>query len=436
MEAVDAFYAGMAEAAAPHAVAVVGGDTSASPGGWMVNVTLLGVHPGAPRLRSDARPGDAVAVTGSLGRSAAGLYALEVGPDRARATGLAPGALADIVAAHLRPRARVAEGRWLGEAAGRARDDGLLRRARHRSRAHLPGERRRRPREARPPAGRRRGPGGGPRPRHGRARLGGRGRRGLRAAADLRAGRGGPRSPPAWPRPPEPRSRSSVASRETPGAWCSWTPTASRWRCGAATSISWIARVDSRLVPELIGLGVLLLMLRPALGRRGRLLLARPAHAAQGARRAAGPEPGPLAPLLAQPHELLVTLLVGITVVNIGASALAAAIAEQALRTPGPGHRHRGHGVPAHRLRRGPADDPGGRAPAALLGLGEPAGGVALGPAEADPGGARRASPPSRLRLAGSEHQAGRARDLARRSCAPWWTWARARAWSSAASAR
>ena len=118
VEAVDAFYAGMAEAAAPHAVAVVGGDTSASPDGWMVNVTLLGVHPGAPRLRSDARPGDAVAVTGSLGASAAGLYALEVGPERARATGLAPASLADIVAAHLRPRARVAEGRWLGAAPG------------------------------------------------------------------------------------------------------------------------------------------------------------------------------------------------------------------------------------------------------------------------------------------------------------------------------
>jgi magnesium and cobalt exporter, CNNM family len=42
-----------------------------------------------------------------------------------------------------------------------------------------------------------------------------------------------------------------------------------------------------------------------------------------------GETPGPLTPLLEQPHELLVTLLVGITVVNIGASALAAAIAEQ-----------------------------------------------------------------------------------------------------------
>ena len=37
------------------------------------------------------------------------------------------------------------------------------------------------------------------------------------------------------------------------------------------------------------------------------------------------------APLLSQPHDLLVTLLVGITAVNIGAAALAAAIAERLL---------------------------------------------------------------------------------------------------------
>jgi len=40
-----------------------------------------------------------------------------------------------------------------------------------------------------------------------------------------------------------------------------------------------------------------------------------------------GPDDSALMPLLTQPHELLVTLLVGITLVNIGASALAAAIA-------------------------------------------------------------------------------------------------------------
>jgi putative hemolysin len=44
-----------------------------------------------------------------------------------------------------------------------------------------------------------------------------------------------------------------------------------------------------------------------------------------------GAEADPLAPLLREPHELLVTLLVGITLINIGASALAASIAERLL---------------------------------------------------------------------------------------------------------
>jgi magnesium and cobalt exporter, CNNM family len=39
------------------------------------------------------------------------------------------------------------------------------------------------------------------------------------------------------------------------------------------------------------------------------------------------------APLIARPHELLVTLLVGITLINIGASALAAAIADEIFGT-------------------------------------------------------------------------------------------------------
>ena len=118
VDAVDAFYAGMAEAAAPHGVTVVGGDTSASAGGWTVNVTLLGVHPGEPRFRSQARVGDTVLVTGSLGASAAGLHALEIGLDRAREAGVAGVKLGEITRAHLRPRARVAEGRWLGQAPG------------------------------------------------------------------------------------------------------------------------------------------------------------------------------------------------------------------------------------------------------------------------------------------------------------------------------
>ena len=53
---LDAIYAGMREAAAPHGVAIVGGDSSASrQGGWSTS-TLLGEHAGTARLRSMASP--------------------------------------------------------------------------------------------------------------------------------------------------------------------------------------------------------------------------------------------------------------------------------------------------------------------------------------------------------------------------------------------
>lgn len=113
-EEVEAFYDGMLALAAEHAVAVVGGDTSASPAGWIVNVTVLGETARAPVLRSTARAGDVIAVSGSLGRSAAGLAALE----RAEAPDAPADLLADVTAAHLRPRPRVKEGQWLAGAGG------------------------------------------------------------------------------------------------------------------------------------------------------------------------------------------------------------------------------------------------------------------------------------------------------------------------------
>jgi len=115
-EEVEGLYEGMRQAAAPHGVAIVGGDTSDSPRGWFVNVTLLGEHGGTPRLRSGAKPGDAVAVTGTLGRSAAGLAALEAG--RAALGATSAGAVEAVTSAHLRPTPRVAEGRWLDAAGG------------------------------------------------------------------------------------------------------------------------------------------------------------------------------------------------------------------------------------------------------------------------------------------------------------------------------
>jgi thiamine-monophosphate kinase len=111
---VTAFYEGALALARAHDVAIVGGDTSASPAGWLINVTLLG-QAAAPRLRSTARPGDVVAVTGSLGGSAAGLATLERGRPPA---GLDAADVARVTAAHLRPRPRVREGQWLAAAGG------------------------------------------------------------------------------------------------------------------------------------------------------------------------------------------------------------------------------------------------------------------------------------------------------------------------------
>jgi thiamine-monophosphate kinase len=113
-EEVEAFYEGALALCDAHDVVIVGGDTSSAPAGWTVNVTLLG-EAVSPVLRSTARPGDLIAVTGSLGRAAAGLAVLE----RAAApAGVSAAALADVTDAHLRPRPRVAEGRWLASAGG------------------------------------------------------------------------------------------------------------------------------------------------------------------------------------------------------------------------------------------------------------------------------------------------------------------------------
>jgi thiamine-monophosphate kinase len=113
-EEVQAFYASALDLADEHGVAVVGGDTSASSGGWIVNVSILGTSR-RPLLRSTARVGDLVAVTGALGRSRAGLALLD---RRDPEPTVDPAARTDAVTAHLRPQPRVKEGQWLVGAGG------------------------------------------------------------------------------------------------------------------------------------------------------------------------------------------------------------------------------------------------------------------------------------------------------------------------------
>lgn len=116
---LEALYIGMEEAAAPHGVRLIGGDTVGSPGPVVVSVTILGeAGPKGPVRRSTAKPGDNIYVTGTLGDSAAGLELLKKASG-GRGQGAKPadsGHVSYLVSRHLRPTARVEAGMLIGRA--------------------------------------------------------------------------------------------------------------------------------------------------------------------------------------------------------------------------------------------------------------------------------------------------------------------------------
>lgn len=120
---LEEMYRGVADLAGPFGVAIAGGDIVRTPGPMLLSVTAIG-EASRPVLRSGAQPGDIVAVSGTLGASAAGMRLLEHPDLRARAT------TADLlVAAHLRPHPRLSLGEILadgGVTAAMDLSDGLL----------------------------------------------------------------------------------------------------------------------------------------------------------------------------------------------------------------------------------------------------------------------------------------------------------------------
>jgi thiamine-monophosphate kinase len=114
---------GVLEACEAFGVYPLGGDTTRADV-LTVDVAILGELDAPPVLRSGARPGHLLAVTGELGASAAGLLALEsgaTGPER-------------LIGKHLRPTPRVGAGRLaarLGAGAMIDLSDGLASDARH-----------------------------------------------------------------------------------------------------------------------------------------------------------------------------------------------------------------------------------------------------------------------------------------------------------------
>lgn len=128
-EWLEALYDGIAEAAKRFEVPVVGGDTSVGTK-TVITVAMTGAcAPPAPILRSGARAGDIVCVTGSLGGATGGLriIGIERTLKKPEADYGQPGMR--LLERHLKPEARLGAGRALAECGATAMidiSDGLV----------------------------------------------------------------------------------------------------------------------------------------------------------------------------------------------------------------------------------------------------------------------------------------------------------------------
>ena len=83
---VDGFFQGLFKLAKRYRVVLAGGDVAQSPSGVLADIVVVGqTAKGQALLRSGAKPGDGIYVTGELGGSAARIQALRAGADRGRA---------------------------------------------------------------------------------------------------------------------------------------------------------------------------------------------------------------------------------------------------------------------------------------------------------------------------------------------------------------
>jgi thiamine-monophosphate kinase len=108
VEDLKQLYQGMLEIGNKYGVAIVGGDMVRSPVVF-ITIALTGVREGKPTLRSTARPGDQVAVTGYLGSSGGGLKLMQKGIQASTE------AIECLCQAHRRPEPAVASGAILAQ---------------------------------------------------------------------------------------------------------------------------------------------------------------------------------------------------------------------------------------------------------------------------------------------------------------------------------
>ncbi len=113
-ERIARIYDGLYNCASRYGIAIVGGDTTASPDKLVVAVTLTGsVEEGAELRRDGAKPGDKLFLTGPVGMSAAGLHLLGGGGGLTSANQLLSDEYRNLVLAHRRPAPSVTAGRLL-----------------------------------------------------------------------------------------------------------------------------------------------------------------------------------------------------------------------------------------------------------------------------------------------------------------------------------
>ena len=114
IEEMESLYRGMVELGNEYGVAIIGGDMVRSPVVF-VTVGLTGVCEGDPMLRSTARHGELVAVTGYLGSSAGGLKIMLNDPQGQDDIPVQGEAAQYLKAAHRRPEPCISQGRVLSQ---------------------------------------------------------------------------------------------------------------------------------------------------------------------------------------------------------------------------------------------------------------------------------------------------------------------------------
>jgi thiamine-monophosphate kinase len=104
-------YRGLGKLALRTGTVIAGGDIVSSPNEFSIHITAIGeTRTGRPLTRSGAKAGDAIAVSGTIGASAAGFQLLSLPPDDRKCRA----ATADLlITAHLEPEPRLELGRLL-----------------------------------------------------------------------------------------------------------------------------------------------------------------------------------------------------------------------------------------------------------------------------------------------------------------------------------